>query len=201
MEAADADGRTAINSSPSLGRFLVASRMFEPGDIVLGPETPYSIALHDPSSRCDCCLVKATAPRRCGGCRLVHFSDANHQRHGWAAGHKHECALLGAAPGPVPSALLLAARTIRRRQQQPCAALDALMHGWDNFDSNRKVTFAQMAILVTYAHNSSTKHPTKHDAARPCQDVITRPRRCQRAAYNKCRTHAGTVSDQRPHCV
>lgn len=156
MDLDATDGRTTIHCSPSLGRFLVASRSFQPGDIVLGPETPYSIAVRDPSSRCDCCLAKATAPRRCGGCRHVHYLDAEHQHRGWAAGHKHECAALGAAPATVPSALLLASRTLRRHYQQPSASLDALVHGWDNLDGNRKVTFAQMAVLATYVctHNN-----------------------------------------------
>lgn len=149
------DGRTEIASSPTHGRFLVACRPFQPGDIVLGPEAPFALALHDPSSRCDCCLTTTTNPRRCGGCRLAHYLDADHQRRGWTAGHKHECAALAATTQRVPSSLLLASRVLRRHHQQPSTALEALVHKWDDVDSNRKVMFAQMAVLATYAAHAA----------------------------------------------
>ena len=79
----------AVDPSGIRGRCLIASKDFEPGDVVLA-SFPFAVAPLPELApmRCGACFERSTSLMRCGGCKRVFFCSKTCQKTAWTAGHK-----------------------------------------------------------------------------------------------------------------
>lgn len=113
--------------------------------------------------------MQPSAPARCSACKLVCFASRDHQRRGWNAGHREECAALrAAAPRVPPTAVRLALRCALRHWAAQRGAADGaapgappaaaptdrfgevlgLQHHWARLQDGAKLQYAQMGALA-----------------------------------------------------
>ncbi|KAL4427604.1 hypothetical protein ABPG75_001693 [Micractinium tetrahymenae] len=156
----------AASAADEKGRRVLADRPFAAGAVVLSDD-PYACAVvsEQLGSVCSCgCAQPLEQPLRCSACKLVCFASRDHQRYGWNAGHREECAALrAAAPRVPPTAVRLALRCVLRHwaAQQGAAGGAAaaaapdrfgevlsLQHHWERLQDGAKLLYAQMGALA-----------------------------------------------------
>lgn len=108
-----------LESSSSKGRFLVATRDYTPGDVVVS-QLPYVAVLFSEhaSKFCNYCFERGDKLRRCSRSRFAHYCSKEHQLKDWKEGYKYECEFLQhCAPRVPPESTRLAARVVWKRKR------------------------------------------------------------------------------------
>ncbi|KAK9803460.1 hypothetical protein WJX73_004414 [Symbiochloris irregularis] len=156
--------------SDARGHHLVASCALSAGAVVLKAD-PYAGAVLNDHAATRLCAVSfrpAETLLKCSRCGQTRYSGKTAQRSDWKAGHKQECeALIRCRPKVPPATVRLAARVFwtkqRQRQSgqstQPSDSFDdvtALLSHWDKLDDQRKVRYAQMAVITRQYMQGST---------------------------------------------
>ena len=102
------------------GRCLVATRDFQPGQLVLR-QTPYRAVLLDEQApaRCDVTYERSGSLLRCSRSKIARYSSRQAQQAAWRDGYREECAaLVACAPRVPPPTVRLAARVLWRRERE-----------------------------------------------------------------------------------
>eukprot|EP00873_Tetraselmis_striata_P002751 jgi/Tetstr1/423015/TSEL_013790.t1 len=148
VAVAGAEGKAPAGS----GRRLVATRDVAAGEVVL-TEAPFAAALLDEevARRCHHTFQPGDKMLRCSASKFGRFGSRAAQAAAWAEGFREECAaLVACAPRVPPPTIRLAARVEWRaaRGAEGAAAVEGLLHHWEQLPEERKLTYAQMAALL-----------------------------------------------------
>eukprot|EP00210_Caulerpa_lentillifera_P006017 g5751.t1 len=152
-----------LDSSPTKGRFLVATRHFSPGDVVVS-QLPYAAVLFSEhiSKFCNYCFQRGENLRRCSRSKFAHYCSKEHQLKDWKDGYKYECEFLQqCAPRRPPESTRLAARVVWKRKREletgvdhsdqwnTYHGVDLLNDHFDDLPSDRLQAFAEMGYFIS----------------------------------------------------
>lgn len=152
-----------VETSDSKGRFLVAAKDFEVGDVVAS-QWPYAAVLFNDnvSHFCSRCFQPGSDLRRCARSKFARYCSKTCQLEDWKDGYRYECELLTeCAPRIPPASIRLAARVVWKRMREMeilssdenewsgFKAVESLIDHWDELSSERMKTFAEMGFFIT----------------------------------------------------
>ncbi|RUS33431.1 hypothetical protein BC938DRAFT_471730 [Jimgerdemannia flammicorona] len=110
--------KLSVRRLPDRGRGVCAEEDISAGQTLL-EEDSYAAVVDDNnlSRRCSGCFGEAKKLSRCSACKVVHYCSSVCQKRDWVTSHQEECKAFVKVGRPVPTAIRVVSRILRRRQR------------------------------------------------------------------------------------